>query len=324
MQLGTLALALVLLVAPLRADAQAVKVFRIGWLGFVLPTNPEIRVLEDAFVEALRAQGFVEGRNIVIERRWTEGRAQQAASAAAEFVQMKVDVIVVVDSKAAHAAKHATSTIPIVMVAVANPEQQGLVASLGRPGGNLTGMTNVSAESSGRALQILKDVFPQRIRVAILWNPELQGSANWLQTDVSRAKALGMEPIALAVSSADDLERALGSVIRERADVLYPQLALWAHRARIQDFAAKQRLPVVTGARQWSQFGALFTYGADPRDLFQRSAAYVAKILRGAKPSDLPVEQSSKFELVINMKTAKALEITIPASVLQQADELIE
>ena len=324
MHLGSLALALVLLAASFRADAQAVKVFRIGWLGFVLPTDPQVRVLEDAFVEALSAQGFVEGRNIVIERRWTEGRAHQAVSAAAEFVQMKVDAIVVVDSRGAHAAKQATSTIPIVMVSVGNPEQQGLVASLGRPGGNLTGMSNVAPELSSRTLQILKEVFPRRIRLAILWNPELQGSANWLEADQSRAKALGMEPIALAVSSADDLERALDSVIRERADVLYPHLALWAHRARIQDFAAKQRLPTVTQARQWSQLGALFTYGADPRDLFQHSAVYVAKILRGAKPADLPIEQPTRFELVINMKTAKALGITIPASVLQQADQLIE
>ncbi len=320
MHLGTLALALALLAAPFRADAQAVKVFRIGWLGFVLPTNPEVRVLEDAFFEALRAQGFVEGRNIVIERRWTEGRAQQAANAAAEFVQMKVDVIVVVDSRGAHAAKQATSTIPIVMVAVSNPEQQGLVASLSRPGENVTGMSSVGGEWGGKTLQILKEVFPRRIRIAILWNPELFA----IEAELARAKALGMEPIALAVSSADDLERALETVIRERADVLYPQLALWAHRARIQDFAATQRLPTVAGARQWSQLGALFTYGADPRDLFQRSAVYVAKILRGAKPADLPIEQSSKFELVINMKTAKALGITIPASVLQQADEIIE
>lgn len=324
MHLGTLALALVLLAAPFRADVQAVKVFRIGWLGFVLPTNPEVRVFEDAFVEALRAQGFVEGRNIVIERRWTEGRAQQAASAAAEFVQMKVDVIVVVESGAAHAAKQATSTIPIVMVAVSNPEQQGLVASLGRPGGNVTGMSSLGGEWSGKTLQILREVFPRRVRVAFLGNPELQVSANWLQADLSRAKALGMEPIALEVRSADDLERALETVIRERADVLFPHLGLWAHRVRIQDFAAKQRLPTVTGARQWSQLGALFTYGPDIRDLFQRSAVYVAKILRGTEPADLPVEQSSKFELVINVKTAKALGIIIPASVLQQADELIE
>jgi putative ABC transport system substrate-binding protein len=309
-----------LLVSQL-ARAQAPKVFRIGWLGFALPTDPEVRELEDAFVEALRAQGFAEGRNIVIERRWTEGRAQQAASAAADFVQMKVDVIVVVDSRAAHAAKQATSTIPIVMVSVANPERQGLVASLGRPGGNVTGMSNMAAEFGGKTLQILKEVFPQRIRIAILWNPELVADVD---ADLSRAKALGMLPSALAVRSANDLEQAFETVIRERADVLIPQLALWAHRGRIQDFAAKQRLPTVTGARQWSQLGVLFSYGTDARDLFQRSAVYVANILRGAKPADLPVEQPTKFELVINMKTAKALGITIPASVLLRADQIIE
>ena len=175
-----------------------------------------------------------------------------------------------------------------------------------------------------KTLQILKEVFPRRIRIAMLFNPEMQASAIGIEEQVAAARALGMEPIPLAVSSAADLERALDTVVRERADVLFPHLALFAHRQRIQDFAVERRLPSMTGARQWSQFGTLFSYGPDTRDLFQRSAVYVAKILRGAKPADLPVEQPTKFELVINMKTAKALGIAIPDSVLQRADQIIE
>lgn len=312
-----------LLAAPL-AWAQAPKVFRIGWLGFALPTNPDVRALEDAFVEALRGHGFAEGQNIVIERRWTEGRAERADAAAAEFVRMKVDVIVVVDSRGAHAAKQATPTIPIVMVAVGNPELQGLVASLAGPGGNVTGLSNVGAELGGKTLQILKDVFPRRIRVAVLFNPEMPGSVISVEPTVAAAKALGMEPISLAVSSSADLERALDTALRERADVIVPSLALWSHRERIQDFAVKQRLPTVSGGRQWPQLGVLFSFGPDVRDLFQHSALYVAKILKGAKPADLPVEQPTKFDLVINMRTAKTLGITIPRSVLLRADEIIE
>ena len=324
MHLGALAFAIDLLAAPIPARAQAPKVFRIGWLGYALPANPEVRVLEDAFVEALRAQGFVEGQNVVIERRWTEGRPERAAASAAEFVQMKVDVIVAV-GPGAFAAKQATGTIPIVMLAVAIPDRLGLVASLGRPGGNVTGVTNLIMESSDKMMQILKDLFPQRIRLAIVWDPNALASELALKEwNLPAAKALGMEVVALAVRSAADLESALDSVIRERAEVLFPHLALWAHRARIQDFAAKQRLPTATGAREWTQLGALFSYGPNTRDMFERSAVYVAKILRGAKPADLPVEQPTKFELVINMKTAKALGITVPYAVLLQATELIE
>jgi putative tryptophan/tyrosine transport system substrate-binding protein len=319
-------LVLRLLAAPLAAEAQpAGKVFRIGWLGFALPTSPEVRALEDAFVEALRAHGFMEGQNVVIERRYEEGRAERAAASATELVQMKVDVIVVVSSLAARAAKQATSTIPIVMVAVSHPVPQGLVASLARPGGNVTGMAMVAAEQTGKFLQILKEALPQRSRVAILWNPDNPASERGLkETDVPTAKALGMEPIAVGVRSAADLERAFETVIRERADVLYPHLALWAHRARIQEFAVQHRRPTVVLAREWSQLGVLISYGPDFRDLFQRSAMYVAKILRGAKSADLPVEQPTKFELVINLKTAKALGLTIPQSILARADEIIQ
>ena len=324
MSFTTVALVLVPLFTPFPIKAQAVKVFRIGWLGYALPANPEVRALEDAFVEALRNQGFVEGRNIVIERRWTEGRADEAAASAAEFVQMKVDAIVAV-GPGAFAAKAATNTIPIVFLNVGLPDRMGLVASLARPGGNATGVTNLTIEHSIKLLQIVQYVFPQRIRLAILWDPANPVSEIGLkEMNVPVAKSLGMEPITLAVRSAADLELALHSVIRERPDVLFPHNSLWAYRARIQDFADHQRLPTVSGAAEWAHLGALLSYGPKTRDIFERSAVYVAKILKGATPADLPVEQPMKFELVINMNTAKALGISIPTSVRKQANQVIE
>ncbi|WP_286558346.1 ABC transporter substrate-binding protein [Variovorax brevis] len=310
--------------APFPARAQTAKTFRIGWLGYALPANPEVKVLEDAFVEALRAQGFVEGRNIVIERRWSEGRKEQAAAAAAEFVQMQVDVMVAVGPDA-FAAKAATPTIPVVFANVGMPDRMGLVASLARPGGNVTGVTNLTHEHSIKLLQFVQHVFPQHIRLAILWDATNPVSEIGLKEgNVPAAKSLGMVPIAFGVRSAADLELAFDGVVREQADVLFPHASLWAHRARIQDFAVQQKLPSVSGAREWAELGALLSYGPNTREIFTRSAVYVAKILKGAKPADLPVEQPMKFELVINMRTAKAIGIDIPTQVRKQADQIIE
>jgi putative tryptophan/tyrosine transport system substrate-binding protein len=319
-------LALGLTLEPLAAEAQqAGKVYRLGWFAFSPPTTPETVPLYDAFVQELRAQGFVEGQNVRIERRYTEGQEESAAASAAEFVSMKVDLILATYSGAVRAAKEATSTIPIVMAAVANPERQGLVASLARPGGNVTGTSSIGAESGAKLLQIAKEALPQRSRLAIFWNPKLPISAlSVRETEVPAATALGMPPILVGVGSPADLERALDTITRERIDVLYPHLALWPHRQQIVDFAIKHRLPVVTAAREWTQIGGLISYGPDLRDTFRRSAMYVVKILKGAKPADLPVEQPTKFELVINLKTARALGLTIPPSVLGRADQVIE
>ena len=266
MSITSVALALIRLPTPFPIKAKAVKVFRIGWLGYALPANPEVRALEDAFVEALRDQGFVEGRNIVIEAPMEQGRVDQAAASAAEFVQMKVDVIVAV-GPGAFAAKAATNTIPIVFLNVGLPERMGLVASLARPGGNATGVTNLTIEHSIKLLQIVQYVFPQRIRLAILWDPANPVSEIGLkEMNVPVAKSLGMEPITLAVRSAADLELALDSVIRERTDVLFPHNSLWAYRARIQDFADQQRLPTVSGAAEWAHLGALLSYGPKTRE----------------------------------------------------------
>jgi len=322
--LGSLTLGL--LAAPLAGEAQqAGRIYRLGWFAFSPPTNPEVLALHDAVLQELRAQGFVEGQNVRIERRYTEGRQEREAALAAEFVRMKVDLIFATYSGAVRAAKEATSTIPIVMGAVANPERQGLVASLARPGGNVTGTSSIGAESGAKLLQIAKDALPQRSRLAILWNPNLPISAlSVRETEVPAATALGMPPILVGVRSPADLEPALDTIVRERIDVLYPHGAMWPHRQQIVDFATKHRIPVVTAAREWTQIGGLISYGPDLRDGFRRSALYVVKILRGANPAELPVEQATKFELVINLTTAKVLGLTIPPSLLQRADQVIE
>ena len=319
-------LALSLVLAPLPAEAQqAGKVYRLGWFALSPPTNPEIVALHDAFLQELRAQGFVEGQNVRIERRYTEGREERAPALAAELVSMKVDLIFATYSGNVRAAKEATSTIPIVMGLVANPERQGLVASLARPGGNVTGTSSIGAESGAKLLQTAKDALPQRSRLAILWDPNLPISALTVrETEVPAATALGMPPILVGVRNLADLDPALDTIVRQRIDVLYPHGAMWPHRQQIVDFATKHRIPVVAAAREWTQIGGLISYGPDLRDGFRRSAMYVVKILRGANPADLPVEQATKFELLINLKTAKALGLTIPQSVLGRADQVIE
>jgi putative tryptophan/tyrosine transport system substrate-binding protein len=230
-----------ILAQPLATEAQqAGKVYRIGWFALSQPTNPEIAALHDAVLQELRAQGFVEGQNVRIERRYTEGREERATALAAELVSMKVDVIFATYSGLVRAAKEATSTIPIVMGAVANPERQGLIASLARPGGNVTGTSRIGAESGAKLLQIAKDALPQRSRLAILWNPNLPISAlSVRETEVPAATALGMPPILVGVRSRADLEPALDTIVRERIDVLYPHGAMWPHRQQIVDFATK-------------------------------------------------------------------------------------
>ena len=320
-----LALALVILSTPFVAVAQqAGRVYRIGWLGFATPTRPD-EFLHEVFLQVLREHGFVEGQNVVIERRYVDGRAERNAGFAAEFVGMKVDLLVTVGAPATRAAKDATSTIPIVMVAVANPERLGLVASLARPGGNVTGMSNVGADFVGKMLQIVKDALPQRSRLAILWDPNNPGSALSLrETEIPTATALGITAIPIEVRAQADLERAFERAVRERSDVLYPHLALFAHRERIVELAAKHRLPTVVGSEQWAQVGALMSYGPDYPDQLRRVGLHVVKILKGAKPADLPVEQPTKFRLVVNLKTATALGLAIPPLVVLQADKVID
>ena len=312
-----------LLAAPLAAEAQpAGKVWRIGWLGI----SPPSALLSQAFLQGLRDHGFVEGQNVIIERRYSEGREDRHTAFVAEFIQMKVDLIVAASSAAAHAAKQGTNTIPIVMLAVASPERQGLVVSLARPGGNVTGTsTQFGGELSGKMFQLLKETVPKLSKVAILWNPDNPGSAvAFREGEVPAAKALGVALVSLEVRGPGDVDHALTTIASAQPDALWVHIVGFPFRARLLEFAATNRLPTVAQGATWPQSGGLLSYGPDGADMFRRGAALAAKILKGAKPADLPVEQPTKFELVINLKTAKALGLTIPPSLLLRADQVIE
>jgi putative ABC transport system substrate-binding protein len=316
-----------LLAAPLASEAQqAGKVYRIGWLAITPPTSPPLQRVSEAFLQGLRDHVFVEGEKVIIERRYSEGREDRHTAFVAEFVQMKVDLIVASSSAAAHAAKQATSTIPIVMLAVGSPERQGLVVSLARPGGNVTGMSNqMGGGFSGKTFQVLKETVPKLSRVAILWNPDnLSSAISFREGEVPAATALGMTLVSLEFRGPGDVDRALRMIASERPDALWVHLVALPFRARLLEFAATNRLPTIAQASVWPQSGGLMSYGPDPADLLRRGAVQVAKVLKGAKPSDLPVEQPTKFELVINIKTAKALGLTIPPSLLQRADQVID
>ena len=315
-----------LLAAPLVAKAQQPgKVWRIGWLDITPPRTPATRKTQDAFIQALRDRGFIEGHNVSFDRRYSEGREERHAGFVAELLGMRVDLIVAASSAAVRTAKQATSAIPIVMLGIAVPERQGLVASLARPGGNVTGMSSQLGEASGKMLQLLKETLPQLSKIAVVWNPDNLGSAiSFKEGERPAAEALRVALVSLEVRGPEDLDRAFTTLTSERPDALWVHLVAAPFRPRLLEFAAKHRLPTVAQASSWPQEGALMSFGPDLADLYARAATYVAKILRGAKPADLPVEQPTKFELVINLKTAKTLGLTIPPSLLGRADQVIE
>jgi len=316
-----------LLAAPLAAEAQqAGKVYRIGWLAITTPTSPPLQRSSEAFLQGLRDHGFVEGQNVLIERRYSEGQEDRHTTFAAEFVQMKVDLIIAQSAAAAHAAKQATSTIPIVMLGVGSPERQGLVISLAHPGGNVTGISSqLGGEVSGKMLQLLKESVPRLSKVAILWNPDnLASAVSFREGEVPAANALGVALVSVEVHGPADLDHALTGIASERPDALLVHLVAIPFRARLLEFAVKNRLPTIAASSVWPQSGGLMSYGPNSADMLRRGAAQVAKILKGAKPADLPIEQPTKFELVINLKTAKALGLTIPPSLLARADQVIE
>ena len=314
-----------LLAAPLAAEAQPLaNVPRIGWLGGTSPAvNPAVL---EAFRHGLREHGWIEGQNIVIEYRWAEGRFERLPDLAAELVRLPVDIIVPVASDPAiRAAQHATSTIPIVMAVSSDPVGTGFVASLARPGGNITGVSGLVPEVAGKRLQLLKEVVPQAARVAVLWNATHSGKGlEWHETQVA-AHVLGVTLQSVEVRGPDDFDPAFAALTTERPDALITlaEPLTIMHRRQIADFAITNRLPMISQLKEFAEAGGLMTYGTSLPGLFQRAAYYVDKILKGAKPADLPVEQPMQFELVINLKTAKALGITIPPTLLFQADEVI-
>jgi putative ABC transport system substrate-binding protein len=320
------ALTLALLAAPLAAEAQKeAKVARIGLLGFT-SRDASLENL-GAFRQGLRERGWVEGQNIVIEERWAEGKVERRAHLAAELVRLKVDVIVAPSHPAALAARDATTTVPVVMIAGDDPVRSGLVASLARPGGNVTGLTSaVDVGIIGKQLQMLTELVPNLSRVAVLGDPAEPLTASVLSEAERAARSLRVRFQAVDVRGPDELERAFATMTSERAGAVLVGRAgiFFRHRSRLATLAAKHKLPAMFMDRRWVAVGGLMSYGADPLDLFRRVGTYVDKILKGAKPADLPVEQPTKFELVINGKTAKALGLTIPQSVLIRADEVIQ
>ena len=311
---------------PLAARAQqpAAKVPRIGFLG---NSTAELEAnLVRPFRDGLRALGYEEGRNIVIEYRWAEGEYERFPALIAELVASNVDVIVTAGTPASLAVKKATTTIPLVMVAVGDPVATGLVASLARPGGNITGLTSISSEMEGKRLELLREVVPKISHIAVLWNAASPIQVIEEGEVRAAAQVLGMKMLSLGVRTQEEIDDALATIVRERPDallVLADRLFLH-HRTRIMDFAAQERLPGVHAYRELIEAGGLMSYGPSYADMHRRAAAYVDKILKGAKPADLPVERPVKFELVVNLKAAKALGLTIPPSVIFRADEIIE
>jgi len=315
-------LAVGLILAPLAAEGQQTgKVWRIG----VLSVSPQPTPRGDAFRQGMRDLGWVEGQNWVSETRWADGKPERLPALATELVRLSVDLIVTVGTPAARAAKQATQTIPIVMAASGDAVGVGLVATLARPGGNVTGLSFLGRELGAKHLELLKETVPAMSRVAVLWDTTIGGAA-LKQTIESSASALGLRLQPLEARSADDYRAAFSAMSRARAEglVVLPMGTAFTHRALIAELTAKHRLPAVYGDASYVEVGGLMSYGPNVLDLHRRAATYVDKILRGAKPADLPVEQPTKFEFVLNLRTTKTLGLTIPQSVLVRADEVIQ
>jgi ABC-type uncharacterized transport system substrate-binding protein len=326
-RLAALAIALALLAAPLAAGAQqAAKIARIGYLTTNLAANPHQR---EAFLQGLRDLGYIEGRNVAIETRAAEGKLERLPALAAELVALKVDVIVAASTPPALAAKQATRAIPIVFAATADPVASGLVTSLARPGSNVTGLSFLAPDLVGKSLEQLTQAVPGVSRVAVLSHPGALGERtekDMLKEAAFAGRGLALRLQFLEARGPDDFDRAFSEMTRGRAGALtvLTSIMLFDERTRLIDLAAKNRLPAMYPWREAVDAGGLMAYGANLPDLYRRAATYVDKLLKGAKPGDLPVEQPTKFELMINMKTAKALGLTIPPSLLLRADQVIE
>ncbi|MBI3060022.1 MAG: ABC transporter substrate-binding protein [Deltaproteobacteria bacterium] len=311
-------------IVPFVQAQQRGKVPRIGVLGNSTAALEENLV--GPFRDGLRNLGYVEGQNILIEYRWAEGKYERFPALIAELVALKIDVIVTAGTPAALAVKKATTSIPFVMVAVGDPVGTGLVASLARPGGNITGLTSISPELEGKRLELLREVIPKLSHFAVLWNPVSPFQVIAEKEVQAAAKVLRMKVQSLGIRAPEELDNAFAAILRERPGallVLADRLFLH-HRARIMDFAAKHRLPGVYAYLELVEAGGLMSYGPSYADMHRRAATYVNKILKGTKPADLPVERPMKFELIINLKTAKQIGVTIPPNVLARADKVIK
>jgi putative ABC transport system substrate-binding protein len=281
----------------------------------------------EAFRQGLRDLGYVDGKTVIVEARFGDGRSERLPELARGLVALKPDVIVTSTDVATAAVRRATRTIPIVMALSTDPVATGFVASLARPGGNITGLSNVSATLSGKRIELLREAVPGLSRVAFLWNPDVRGAVLDYKEAEEIARSLRLELLSLEVSTAEDLDRAFSALTRDRAQgfVVTPaNVVMFGRRAEIARFAQSRRLPGMYSAKEYVDAGGLMSYGPSVPDMFRRAAIYVDKIVKGAKPADLPVEQPTKFELAINLKTAKALGLAIPRSLLVRADHVIE
>ena len=316
----------VLLAAPYAAEAQpAAKMWRIGWLGDGTRAAREANTLTP-FREGLRELGYVEGKNIAIDARWSDGSEDQLRRDAAEFVRLRVDIIVTHGGLGAIIAKKATRTIPIVVATASDFVAAGLVTSLAHPGGNLTGTNDEAVDITGKQVELLADVIPQLQRVALFWD-ETNPTVKRLSRDLAaQSRRLNVAVISVPLARLEDLQAPVDRAVRERAQAIVVALGGWtlSSRARIVRTSLSRKLPVTSASRLFADDGALLSYGPDLLAVYRRAATFVDKILKGTPPGDIPVEQPTKFELVINMKTAKALGLTIPPSLLLRADQVIE
>jgi putative tryptophan/tyrosine transport system substrate-binding protein len=322
---SSILIAVLMLAVPVMVEAQPTKkVFRIGLLSGnrSSPMPPQIEALR----QGLRELGYVEGQTISVEYRFTESKQERYANFAAELVGLPVDVIFTQGTAAALAAKQATNTIPIVAGGAGDLVDAGLVASLARPGGNVTGFTNNDPDSSAKRIQLLTETLPKVSRVAVLYHGGPGGDQEELRETQTAAKTLGVQIHALRVLEPDQFQRAYAAMTKERAQalIIFSGSFTSPHRGELLDLAAKIRIPTMCGNTEWSEAGCLISYGHDRRDQYRRAATYVDKILKGTKPADLPVQQPMKFEMVINLKTAKQIGLTIPPNVLARADKVIK
>ena len=326
MRITPITILVVALSLDLAYFAQAQQPTKVPRIGFLLASSAGVDSRVEAFRQGFRELGYIEGKNIAIEWRYAEGKEDRVPKLAAELVQMNVEIIVTDGTNVTRAAKNATKTIPIVMASDADPVGNGFVASLARPGGNVTGLVNLLAGLSGKRLEILKEAIPGISRVGVLWNPENPSSISAFKETQEAAQALAMQLQSLEVHGPDEFEGAFQAATKRQARALsvVSDSLMFNNRRRLLELAAKHRLPTMHTQSLWVEAGALMSYGTYFPDLYRRAATYVDKILKGAKPADLPVEQPIKFELVINLKTAKQIGLMIPQSVLYQADKVIK
>jgi putative ABC transport system substrate-binding protein len=314
----------VLLITGFAEAQQATKIPRIGFLGTTSPSDISVRI--EGFRQGLRENGYVEGKNIAIEYRWAEGKLDRLPNLAAELVSHKVDIIVTHGEAAIRALKQATKTIPIVVGVTGDLVVTGHAASLARPGGNITGLVDTSPDLSGKRMELLKEILPKALRIAVLWNAANPVKVlDFNETELA-AQAFGLKLQSLEVRASEDFDNRLKAAITQRSGalVVLQDALTTANTKRIVDFAAKNRLPAMYGSTEVVDVGGLMAYAANLPDLFRRAVTYVDKILKGANPADLPIEQPTKFEFIINLKAAKQIGLTIPPNVLVRADRVIK